>query len=120
MAIYEYRCQTCNATMLTGFRGDRYTGDCPDCDSTGPHHRMFSIAVKPAMQEHFNQTTSSYISSMPQFRNELSRKQDEYMTRTGMEAKYVPVDMADMAAVGATEEGLDVTRKKKFDATVNK
>lgn len=102
MYTYEYTCDDCGGTMLTGFRGDRYTGTCPHCHSDGPHRRRYSIHVHRPMQEHWNRTTGQPVSSMKQFGEQLKIKSHEQTLRTGVEAKYVPLDMSDREACGVT------------------
>jgi len=118
MAVYEYRCPTCRARLTSTTRGDRLDASCAACGDPGPHVRVFSVAIHRPMMEHFNRTVGKPISSMQQFRDELSRKGAEYTERTGIEVNYQPIDLADQKAVGATDEGLDATRKKKHDAMV--
>jgi len=68
------------------------------------------------MPEHFNVAVGRPVSSSKQFADELKRKSEEASLRTGMDHNFVPVDVTDMKAVGATDEGLDHTRKVHHDA----
>lgn len=102
--IFAYRCDspTCRQTVDSTYRGDAL-GPCPTC-ATGILNRKWSVNVKPAMQEHFNETTQTVVRSMSGFKNDLKRAGDEYSQRTGIDVDYQPRDWAD---AGATEEGMD-------------
>ena len=110
MTIYEYRCDnpSCRQRAESTRRGDEL-GQCPVCN-LGTLRRRFSFSVAPAMQEHFNHTINKPVSSMRQFRDELSKASEEYFLRTGNESKFVPKDWGEL---GATDEGLDRTNEQR-------
>jgi DNA-directed RNA polymerase subunit RPC12/RpoP len=114
--IYEYKCPVCGWRTTSTERGDRLQGRvCHQCGHRGPMHRVFSISVRPAMQEHFNPTVGKPISSMRQFDDELKRKSEEYTLRTGIEAKFVSHDPHEAKSLGVTNEGLDSTNAKRAE-----
>lgn len=110
--IYEYKCRTCGAIATSRHRADTI-GPCDDPDCSGRLTRLYSISVKPGMQEHFNPTVGKHISSMRQFSDELKVASEEYTMRTGIEAKFVPHDPHDAKALGVTGEGLDTTNRER-------
>lgn len=125
--IYEYKCPTHPAVRVDSEqRGDRHRAYCDFCQDFIEMHRVFSVAVKPAMQEHFNRTVNKPISSMRQFRDALNRANDEaaqpstYLTADGekvtvpgIEQRMVPVEWGDKAAFGATGEGIDESNRQR-------
>lgn len=112
---YEYRCDDCHNTMLTGFRGDRYDGTCPHCESAGPHRRRFSISVHRPMQEHWNQTVQAPVSSMQDFKRQLKIKSEEYMQKNpGIEVNFQPVDISDRKGLGVTDQVYEIAEQKSL------
>lgn len=107
--IYAYRCDVCGIDNDSTTRGDN-NGPCRTAGCAGLLRRRWSVNVKPVMQEHFNHTVNKPISSMTQFRSELSRMSDEYTERTGIPSKFVPKEWGEL---GATSEGLDATNSQR-------
>lgn len=109
MPLYGYRCRTCNAIGEHFCSRDAIPnpyGPCttPDCD--GEFRRTFDLHIAPVMQEHYNPSVDSTVSSMGEFKDKLKRASDDYFARTGIESRFVP---ADKDAIGATDEGLEST-----------
>jgi hypothetical protein len=70
------------------------------------------------MPEHFNNSIGQWVGNKRQFYDGLKRQSEHASIRTGIEHDLQPVDpsdMADMAAHGVTEEGLDTTRQVHSD-----
>lgn len=65
------------------------------------------------MQEHFNNAVGAPVSDMGRFKALLRQRSDEATERTGIEHRFVPVDMHDSQAVGATNEGIHETNIKR-------
>lgn len=90
MTIYGYQCRTCGQDYESTVRADRLVESCQVC--LQPVTRKYSIRVERTMQEHWNVSTNSAISSDRQFRDELNRKSDAEFMRTGIPCQYEPVD----------------------------
>ena len=112
MTVYEYRCRTCRDTLLSTTHHDvPVTMFCPTCLSKQPFGRKFSISVMPVMQEHFNHSVGQPVHSRRQHADLLKAKSAELYAQTGIETNYVPIDLADAKAVGATGEGIDASNR---------
>lgn len=117
--MYSYVCGQCNTDIesqeFAKIGQAHPSRSCPLCG--GILWRAASMpAFKRPMQEHWNAAVNKPIRSDAQFRSELSRASDEQSERTGTDHKFVPIDMGDKAACGATDEGLDETRKRRHDS----
>lgn len=116
--IYEYKCPQCHWPRTATQRGDRLDASCTACGYIGPLHRVFSISVKPVMQEHFNTTLGKPVSDMKRFTAELRAAGEQAEEQTGIPHRYAPVEYGDAAAVGATAEGIyesNVVRSRRGD-----
>ena len=113
--IYAYKCRTCGYEVDSEERGDTL-GPCPgwpalNMGCTGQLTRLFVVRTNAVMQEHFNSTTSSVISSDKQFDEEMKRQTDMQAARLGMDVQYERVDASDKAALGVTDEGIDASNR---------
>lgn len=114
MQVYLYQCRTCGAREESTTRGDtigpcgRRYGDivCP-----GEMRRRFQVSMPFVMQEHFNSAVGGPISDQKQFESELRKKSDLASQHTGMEHKYVPVDMNDKKGLGVDGRGIDESNR---------
>jgi hypothetical protein len=67
--------------------------------------RVFTApAVHREMQATFAPAVGKYVTNQRDFNNELKKASDVASENTGMEHRYVPIDMADRDATGRTEE----------------
>ena len=115
MPLYEYKCPDC-ATRVPSFeRGDRLDQACPSCGRV-PLKRVWSLGFQMPMHEHFNQSVGKPISSMRQYSDELKRKSDEATALTGIEHRYVPVDMNDRKTLGIDGRGIDESNRAREKA----
>lgn len=108
--IYAYKCGDCRTTVDSTYRGDAL-GPCPNC-TTGVLKRRWSVNTAAVMQEHFNNTTGTVVSSMSGFRDDLKRAGDEYSQRTGMDCDFQPRDWDDLGATGEGMDGVNSERSK--------
>lgn len=114
MAEYQYRCNSCGRLFASGTRAD--ITSCPDCQ--GPSRRKFGFYVSGGMKEHWNQAVGQYVSNQHEMSEALKRRGDEMSVRTGLhhEYEYVsPSEMADASAHGASEDGLEESRRRRHD-----
>lgn len=63
------------------------------------------------MQEHWNPTVGRYVANERDFNDGLKRASEAASLTTGMDHNYVPVDLRDREACGATEEGLEHSKR---------
>lgn len=110
--LFGYKCRTCGQTYESK-RNVNPLGPCttPDCD--GQMTRSYSIALKPALREHWNSTVNAPVSDAKQFARLLKERGEEYTEKTGIVTNYVPVDYQDTAACRVTGEGLDETNRQR-------
>jgi len=67
--------------------------------------RVFTApAVHREMQATFAPAVGRYVQNQRDFNDALKKASDEASENTGMEHRYVPIDMADRDATGRTEE----------------
>jgi hypothetical protein len=66
------------------------------------------------MVEHYNPTVGRYVTGQRDFKDGLKRASESATLRTGTEHNYQPADLNDMAAVGATEEGLEHSKRVRM------
>lgn len=97
MPLYTYRCPDCGAENYSTTRGDRLKESCRLCRSTGPHRRVFGFSHHPGFEEGYNRAVGAYVSSAADFRSKLSKASDEASANTGMEHRFVPIDLRDPA-----------------------
>jgi hypothetical protein len=69
-----------------------------------------SVQIAPVMQEHYNPSVDSHVSSVKQIDESFKRKSDEISEATGIETRLAQVDPKDLQA-GATNEGLEATNR---------
>lgn len=113
---YSYFCTVCGNEDIDetfSYVGDIGPHPCSVCGSI--MRRGFSFSFRRSMQEHFNTSTGTYVSTRRDFEDDLKRKSEEASHRTGMDHNFVPVDMNDMKALGVTDEGLEETHRKHHD-----
>lgn len=115
---YDYRCEDCGSIVTRDFREATFIAQCASMqcdDATRMFKRTYTSA--PAYRQgdidaHFNQALGKPISSMRQFRSELSRASDDASAHTGIDHKYAPVEYGDKQAAGIDSDHLaDTTRK---------
>lgn len=105
MMIYQYRCRRCGATELSEARADTLGL----CQCEGELRRDYSgVQLAPVMQEHYNPSIDGMISSERKLNERFKIASDEYSQRTGIEARFAPVDPKD---AGATQQGLEATNR---------
>jgi hypothetical protein len=115
VALYDYRCPSCNLLVQSLHRADTLDRPCTRCGHE-KHKRVWGFRMGRVMHEHFNASVGRPISDPKQFRAELRRKSDEMSERTGMVHNYVEVDPSEPASLGVTAEGLDETARAKHDS----
>lgn len=106
MAIYEYKCDNCN-TIWTTTQYGRESSPCPDC--TRPIRRLFSFAIAKSMPDHFNDSVGRYVTNKRDLSDELKRKSEDAMERTGIPHDFQFGDLRDKDLFGVTGEGLEDT-----------
>ena len=109
MPLYEYRCRTCDYTATYPDRG--MEGSCPRC-SYPDFKRVWGFRMATVVHEHFNPVHGVVISDRKKLDRWYADKEREMSERTGMEHRYVEVDIKDTDHLGVTSEGLGST----FDA----
>lgn len=117
MPTYPYTCDEGHQYELVTSMDDDYSRNyyqdrpCEDMGfgpCGGNLRRVYSFAVKPAMQEHWNMAVGKPISNMGQMRSALAEKSEKDAERLGMPVNYQPVDWMDKETLGVTDEGLEV------------
>jgi len=112
MPQYQFRCHVCGTTSM---QNDRDPHPCPVCRSMP--RRVWSFNTQASMPDHFNHSVGQYVGNKREFFDALKRQSDESSERLGMTVDLQPLstaDMAEAAAHGVTEEGLDDTRRATF------
>jgi hypothetical protein len=92
---------------------------CPVCGNKS--QRQFIFNTLASVPEHFNHTVGGYVTNERALRDALKQKADEQSERIGMDHNYEYLtrsEMADAAAHGVTDEGLDTTRQTVHDESV--
>jgi len=115
MPLYEYRCDGCGEIEVLQRIRDDALEVCPICDEGGIRRCYKAVQIAPVMQEHFNHAIGKVISDKKTFVSELARKSDEMTERTGIPHNYVEVDLSEKEALGATEEGMDSTMRRRTE-----
>ena len=123
MREFDFRCPNCGFTVTLSI--NEPPSSCPNehCYYDSPLKRVFNFYAKPMFRDHFNLSTGRYLTSEHQLSETLKVQSEEMSYRMGQEVDYQPIshlDMADPAAHGVTEEGLETTRKVHYDSTHNK
>lgn len=77
--------------------------------------RKYSFYAQTPFQPHFNHAVGKYVSSQAQFNNELKVLGDKQTTQTGIPHSYVPVEIGDRDAFGATDEGMENFHRSRHD-----
>jgi hypothetical protein len=131
MPLYDFRCpdhRDVHDTLMCAIADAPLTlySFCDFCQSMRDFKRVFGFNHKPGMEEHLNQSVGKPISSMRQYRDELSRKSDEmgqdriYQTADGekvivpgIPVNYKPLEWGDHQAFGATNEGIDASNRER-------
>lgn len=98
MPVYLHFCKVCKMEFTSG---DPETSRCP-LGHTQPHYpdsvvRRFSFSIAKEMEGGYNHALGSYVSNRREYLDGLKRASDEASENTGMEHRYVPVDMAELA-----------------------
>jgi len=109
MPLYQYRCRECGYTAEV-FDHASTLGLCPGCSAGELKRDYTTVQLAPVMQEHYNPSVNGPVSSVKKLNEHFKRASDEYSERTGIEAKFSPIDPKD---VGATDEGLDSTNRQR-------
>lgn len=123
MPQYEYKCKVCDSrtsiTCTISQYDDIYAGQslaCPACMGVGMLRRIYTVPpIRHALEGHYNLAAGQYVSGERELKDVFKRKSDEATARTGIEHRFVPVDMRD-PALGDHHEGLEETNKKRHDA----
>lgn len=103
--IYEYKCRGCGARQeLLQRHPHGFDTYCTVCSTTTHWGRVYSLAIKPMMHEHFNHAVGRTISDMGQFRDALKVASEHAYDATGIEHRFVPNEGPE--SVGATGEGI--------------
>ena len=118
MPIYQYLCRECD--QILEVHRSMVVGApefvlCPDC-ATPTHKRQFHVAVLTPFQEHYNATVGKRVSSMAQFKTELTKASEHAEEVTGIPHRYVPVEGADAAAATGGDvngAGMDHTYRQQ-------
>jgi len=76
--------------------------------------RKYSIHTQSSFQPHYNTSVGRWVNTYNEFRDALKEKSDEASARTGIEANYVPVDMADQSAFGVNDDGMDSFHREHY------
>lgn len=116
--VYEYVCGTCGVVTHSNVRDDWIV--CVNCPNRA--QRRWGFSVLPSMQPAFNATTGTVVRNRADLTSQLSEASErassprvvydgygEAHQITPPEHRYVPVDLRDREACGATSEGLDAT-----------
>lgn len=114
MPIYGYRCRECGEERESTRRDDSQP-----CRCGGVSRRQFSVNVAGmSFQPHFNHSVGAFVNSSRHFDDVLKRRSEENSLRTGVDHNYTRIDgdeAKSMKAVGATDEGLEHTKKVRRD-----
>lgn len=109
MPLYVYKCRSCGYFAEVTDHASTL-GVCPGCEAGELKRDYTTVQLAPVMQEHYNPSVNGMVSSMRKLNDEFKRQSDEYSERTGIEARFAPVDPKD---VGATNDGLDATNRQR-------
>lgn len=127
MPTYRYQCKNCLIIYRRTCSIAEYSAHSeaicvnPKCINFHlPVNRLYDVpVVTPIMHSHLNSATGTVVSSATKHADDLKRASDAATARTGMEHRFVPHDNRDpdvARALGVTDEGLDVTRRRRRDA----
>lgn len=97
MPSYTYRCLVCDRTTNTDTRADRVREHCPTCGTVQTFKRVWGFQYHPGYSGGFNPAVGKYVTNDAALRSELSRASDEASANTGMEHRFVPIDLRDPA-----------------------
>ena len=104
-AEWEFECQG------RGCEGHRFLAQtrepqaCPRGHGPAEFRRVFTFgAFHREMPGQYSQAVGRYVQNKRDFKSALSRASDEASENTGMEHRFVPIDMADRDATRVTEE----------------
>lgn len=122
MPQYEYKCKECSsrtsiACTISQY-DDLWAGKSLMCDAcmSGELARIYTVPpIRHALEGHYNLAAGQYVSGERELKDVFKRRSDEATARTGIEHRFVPVDMRD-PALGDHHEGLEETNKKRHDA----
>lgn len=100
---YDFKCEDCHGIV---FETDtRFPTQCPQGHSQTGLRRIFNPpAVHREMAAQFAPSVGRYITNKHDHSEALKQLSHEASESTGMEHRYVPIDMADRDATGRTEE----------------
>jgi hypothetical protein len=94
--------------------------DIPPCPVCGnPASRNFSFNIATSVPEHFNHSVGGYVNNERELKEQIKIRSQEESERTGIEHNFEYLsrsDMADSAAHGVTEEGLEQTARATYVA----
>jgi hypothetical protein len=102
--LYEYSCDFCGRSTTRQSRAD-----ITICHSCGqPARRIWAFRLQSSPdQEHYNVSAGRWVSNRRQLIDHAKRQSDLATQRTGIPHDFVPIDHADKAALGVTEEGAE-------------
>lgn len=130
MPTYTYRCSGCakvrHETMtfeehdMTKKRGNpshRLLEPSILCDGEFRQVIGLGLSFARGTSDHYNHSLGECVRNDSDITSSLSRQSDEMSERMGFTVNYEPVDPRDPAAAGVTEQGLEATERRQFDAT---
>jgi len=112
MPLYEWRCPKCHAHTTTTDNSTPPT--CTLC--TISLHRRYTFYKPAPFTPHFNVSLGRHVSSRQDFLEGLKAASDSATERTGIPHNYVPIDIADRDAFGATDESMDDYHRQHHDS----
>lgn len=97
MIQYEYYCLECRTAYFSDVRANRLDGHCGTCDRETTWQRIWGVSHHKGVGEHWNHSLGKPIQNKRHLKSELSKASDEATARTGVEHRFVPIDLRDPA-----------------------
>ena len=117
MPLFEYRCPVGHSRVIT----DRTDAILCGSDCSEIARRRFSFSIVRSVPEHFNNATGTYVNNERQMKDTLARQAEDQSRRLNTDITYEylsPADMAESAARGVNNEGMEETYRRKHDSWV--